>query len=73
MKNIKIFAGLAAILLLFAFSGKIVEDVDAGEIVVIQDAIDGELHTWKYSEYKEGNMYLYKKCEKCSKPGREEL
>lgn len=46
MTKFKIGAILAAILLLFAFSGKIVEDVDAGEIVVIQDAFDGELHVY---------------------------
>lgn len=46
MTKFKIGAVLAAILLLFAFSGKIVEDVDAGEVVVIQDAFDGELHVY---------------------------
>ncbi len=45
----------------------------AGVYFVINMCPKGGLHTWKYSEYKEGNMYLYKKCEKCSKPGREEL
>ena len=41
---------IGAILVIFAFSmaGKFAEDVDAGEIVVIQDPIDGELHI--YSE-----------------------
>lgn len=46
MTKFKIAAVLGVILLLFAFSGKIVEDVDAGEVVVIQDAFDGELHVY---------------------------
>lgn len=37
--------GILVIWLLFSL-GKITEDVDAGEIVVIQDPIDGELHVY---------------------------
>lgn len=39
----------SAVLLIIAVSmmGSLVESVDAGEIVVMQDPIDGELHFWK--------------------------
>lgn len=39
-----IAAGLIALLILGFGASSIVENVDAGEIVVIQDALDGELH-----------------------------
>lgn len=42
-KLIGIFAGVIVVALAL-MSGNITEHVDAGEIVVIQDAIDGELH-----------------------------
>ena len=48
-KNVRkvtfLILGLLALVLVVSFSGKIFEDVDAGEIVVIQDP-DGDLHTY---------------------------
>lgn len=36
--------GAVAVVILLVFSGKVLENVDANEIVVIQDPVDGELH-----------------------------
>lgn len=50
MNTKKLILGvLAAVVLGFAIitSGKLFEDIDAGEIVVIQGAVDGELHIYK--------------------------
>jgi len=46
MKNIKWYALLGLVVLLLASSGKLFEDVDPGEIVVIQDFWDGEQHVY---------------------------
>ena len=50
------------LILLISFSGRIGEDVGAGEIVVIQDPIDGELHVytqpgWKYQNFGSATHY----------------
>lgn len=48
----KIIYGIVAVLVilfLVIYSSKLVEDIDAGEIVVIQDPVDGELHIYKES------------------------
>lgn len=38
--------GIIAAIFLIAYAGKLAEDVSAGEIVVIQDPIDGDLHVY---------------------------
>ena len=69
----KMIAGIVTAFMLVLFLsmlGKIVEDVDAGEIVVIQDPFDGELHVvkepgftaqWfgKATHYKKSNQYWF--------------
>jgi regulator of protease activity HflC (stomatin/prohibitin superfamily) len=58
------------IIMVFMFAGKAFEDIDAGEIVVIQDPWDGELHVYKTSgmvwqgggkatHYKKSNTYWF--------------
>ena len=49
LKKSKIFKLIALsiiVIVFFSVSGKLFEDVDAGEIVVIQDPFDGELHVY---------------------------
>lgn len=71
-KKKSILLGIAGFLLLFSlFSvGKMFEDIDAGEIVVIQDAFDGELHVYtqpevvwqgwgKATHYKKSNTFWF--------------
>lgn len=69
----KIIIGtVLAFLLIFGIAsvGKMWEDVDAGEIVVIQDPVDGELHVYKTSgmqwqgwgkvtHYKKSNTFWF--------------
>lgn len=73
MPNKKVIFGvLGGLLLLFMLfgAGKLWEDVDAGEIVVIQDPVDGELHVYKSSglrwqgwgkatHYKKSNQFWF--------------
>lgn len=57
-------------IMVFTFAGRSFEDIDAGEIVVIQDPIDGELHVYKTSgivwqgggkatHYKKSNTFWF--------------
>lgn len=48
--------GVILLILLISYSGKLAEDVGAGEIVVIQDPIDGELHVYKTSGLQSQNF-----------------
>ncbi len=61
--------GFALIVCLFS-AGKLYEDIDAGEIVVIQDPVDGELHVYntsgmvwqgwgKATHYKKSNTFWF--------------
>lgn len=72
MNKKHIFGILGGIVLLFGIigAGKLVESVDAGEIVVIQDAADGEMHVsktagliwqgWgKATHYKKSNTFWF--------------
>lgn len=70
-KKIIIGAVLGFIALICLFSaGKMYEDVDAGEIVVIQDPVDGEMHVYKTpgmvwqgwgktTHYKKSNQFWF--------------
>ena len=53
-----IYAVLGGIFLVFILSyvGKMAEDVQAGEIVVIQDPIDGDLHVYKMAGLQNQNF-----------------
>ncbi len=64
-----VFLAIGLLFVLFSV-GKIWEDIDAGEIVVIQDAVDGELHVYKTSgvvfqwwgkatHYKKSNTFWF--------------
>lgn len=56
--------GVLLFILLVSFSGKLFEEVGAGEIVVIQDPIDGELHIYTSQGLKPqyfGTVTHYKK------------
>lgn len=69
----KILGGVGGIILLiflFAFGGGAYEQVDTGEILVIQDAFDGELHVYttpgyqpqfwgKATHYKKSNQFSF--------------
>lgn len=69
----KVVLGVLAVFLLIIIlwsSSKIMEDVDAGEIVVVQDPYDGELHVYKTSgmiwqwwgkvtHYKKSNTFWF--------------
>jgi len=68
----KIMYGVLAVILLSSLTlvGKLFEEVDAGEIVVIQDLLDGELHvikeagpTWqglgKVTHYKKSSQFWF--------------
>ncbi len=47
LKRITLLAlSIVALIVLINFAGRIGEDVDAGEIVVIQDPYDGDLHVY---------------------------
>lgn len=72
MNKQRIIAALAVIAVaLFAFSiPKVVEEVDAGEIVVVQDPFDGEMHIYKEpgiinqswgkaTHYKKSNQFWF--------------
>lgn len=72
MKKNQIFAILAGVILvvLLGLSSKMWEDVDAGEIVVIQDPFDGDLHVYKEpgfvwqgggraTHYKKSNQFWF--------------
>lgn len=61
--------GFALLICLFS-AGKLYEDIDAGEIVVIQDPVDGELHVYtqpemvwqgwgKATHYKKSNTFWF--------------
>jgi hypothetical protein len=72
-KQKKIIVGsiIGALLIIFLFSiGKLWENISAGEVVVIQDPIDGELHVYKHSgmvwqgwgsatHYKKSNQFWF--------------
>lgn len=70
-KKVIIGAVLSVLLLFGVFSaGKLWEDVDAGEIVVIQDPVDGQLHIYKtpgmvwqgwgkVTHYKKSNQFWF--------------
>lgn len=70
-KKIIIASVIAFFTLVFLFSlGKLYEDIDAGEVVVIQDPVDGELHVYKTSgmvwqgwgkatHYKKSNTFWF--------------
>lgn len=70
-KKIIVGSVVGLFLLFFLFSiGKLWEDIDAGEIVVIQDPVDGELHVYKTSgmvwqgwgkatHYKKSNTFWF--------------
>jgi len=45
-KIIGLIAAICLVIFVFTMGGKLAEDVDAGEIVVIQDPIDGDLHVY---------------------------
>lgn len=65
-----LYAGLSVLLLILAvsFSGKIFEDVDATELVCVQDAWDGELHWYTQAGVIQqwfGKVTTYKKRSNC--------
>jgi hypothetical protein len=71
-KILGIVFGVLMLILTVTFAGRMNEEVDAGEIVVIQDPIDGELHIYnqpglywqnfgKATHYKKSTQFWFTK------------
>lgn len=78
-KIISLVALLFGVIFVVSMSGKMAEDVDAGEIVVIQDPIDGDLHVYNQpgwvnqnfgtaTHYKKSFQFWFKEGESDGQP-----